>query len=450
MDKDVKQLSELEKRLNSSVKKNVTSQFRRWFFLLLQQISRFVTRIFELILGIIMFVGWTMPLLVFVLLRRVFTGKAVFVRKLVYGQKGQPMTLWYFNFERYYLRNSFLFFYVLIGRLRLIGISIKEFSSGERSTGDACLFEDKPGIFNLWFLRDSSRIGHEGKKETEWEYIFKRSLFSDFMLLIKSIPAALYHVSSASYQDWINLFGVDFCNLTMREAVALIKQVIEQKERKKIYFMNPDCFNKCFSDENYFELLHKGDYIFPDGIGVHIACKMIGTPLKENVNGTDMLPFLCEMLRENGYSMFLLGGKPGIAATMKRNLEDKYPGLNIVGEQNGYFNRETEQAAVIERINELDPDILLVAFGVPIQEQWIESNFGKLNCRVVMGVGGLFDFYSGNIKRAPRWLREIGFEWSFRLLMEPRRMFKRYIIGNPVFICRLLRWKKRRDKKGVK
>jgi N-acetylglucosaminyldiphosphoundecaprenol N-acetyl-beta-D-mannosaminyltransferase len=135
---------------------------------------------------------------------------------------------------------------------------------------------------------------------------------------------------------------------------------------------------------------------------------------------------------------------------MKRNLEDKYPGLNIVGEQNGYFNRETEQAAVIERINELDPDILLVAFGVPIQEQWIENNFGKLNCRVVMGVGGLFDFYSGNIKRAPRWLREIGFEWSFRLLMEPRRMFKRYIIGNPVFICRLLRWKKRRDKKGVK
>jgi len=88
-----------------------------------------------------------------------------------------------------------------------------------------------------------------------------------------------------------------------------------------------------------------------------------------------------------------------------------------------------------------------VAFGVPVQEKWIEDNFDKINCRIAMGVGGLFDFYSGNIKRAPTWMREIGMEWFFRFLMEPKRMFKRYFVGNPVFIFRVLRWKSKKDKK---
>jgi N-acetylglucosaminyldiphosphoundecaprenol N-acetyl-beta-D-mannosaminyltransferase len=173
---------------------------------------------------------------------------------------------------------------------------------------------------------------------------------------------------------------------------------------------------------------------------------MIKMPLRENVNGTDMLPFLAQEAVKYGMSIFLFGGKPGIAAGMKLRLENDYPGIVICGEHHGYFDRENENQKMVDLINQANPDLLLVAFGVPHQEQWICRNFEQLKCRVVMGVGGLFDFYSGNIRRAPKWMREIGMEWFFRFLMEPVRMFKRYFVGNPLFVFRVIHWRQSKRK----
>ena len=131
---------------------------------------------------------------------------------------------------------------------------------------------------------------------------------------------------------------------------------------------------------------------------------------------------------------------------MKKKLEEKYPYLNIVGTKSGYFDWASDSPGIVNEINDSKANILLVAFGVPLQEKWIDENINKLNSQVIMGVGGLFDFYSGQMKRAPKWMREVGMEWLFRLIKEPKRMWKRYIIGNPLFIYRVYKWKNKRNR----
>ena len=142
--------------------------------------------------------------------------------------------------------------------------------------------------------------------------------------------------------------------------------------------------------------------------------------------------------------MFLLGAAPGVAARMRQNLSDTYPGLDVVGEQHGYFDHADESSSVIEKINALKPNIVLVAFGAPMQEKWIHEHYKQIDSNVLIGVGGLFDFYSGDKKRAPLWMRKSGIEWMYRLYLEPGRLWRRYIIGNPLFMLRILRWKKNR------
>lgn len=438
MKKDINNINNFEKALTAS-ERGITA--KKYFFMISLMVASAITWFVKYMIALLLFIIFTLPLLVLLLLRKVVMGRRIFAGRKIFGQRGMPLTIKYFNLKKYYLRNAFLFFYVLTNKLQLTGLSIKDYDGSVRTPGDSCLYKDKPGIFNLWFLLSSSRIAHKGRNEIEMEYKFRMDFWGNMLLLIKSIPAAFFHVEAQSYQPEIDLFGVNFQNLTMKEAVERLGEHIRKKEKKTVFFVNPDCFNKSFSDKRYFELLHKADYIFPDGIGVHLACKMIKNPLKENINGTDMLPFLCRMAKLNDFSFYLVGGKPGIAAKMKARLESDYPGLRIVGEQHGYFDRKKENGGVLAKINAQNPDILLVAFGVPHQEKWIEDNFDKINCRIAIGVGGLFDFYSGNIKRAPAWMREIGMEWFFRFLMEPKRMFNRYFIGNPVFIFRVLYWK---------
>jgi len=154
-----------------------------------------------------------------------------------------------------------------------------------------------------------------------------------------------------------------------------------------------------------------------------------------------MLPHLCGLSVAKGYRIYLLGAQEGVAEAMKTNLEHRYPGVKICGFRNGYFDWDTEVTRIVEDINLAQPDILLVAFGAPYQEKFIVRFGSQIHAPVQMGVGGLFDFYSERIARAPKWMRLIGMEWVFRLLQEPKRMWKRYILGNPLFLYRVFRWK---------
>ena len=381
-----------------------------------------------------------LPVLVIFTIRKICNGRNIFLVERVLGKGAKPISVVYFNTNFYLFRILPLFLCVLEGRLRIVGLSIKP-AEYERTNGDEYLFHDKPGIISLLYIRQSTRIVHKSALETEREYLDNRSFRYDILLLLKSIPAFFYSTADLPLNDKVDILGVKFDNMTMKTAVNLIKNTIIGKGSRFICFVNPDCLNKTFTDREYSGILQTADNVFPDGIGINIACKIIKNPMRENINGTDMLPYLCEMCLQNGWGMYFLGAKPMVAVKMKGILEARYPGLKICGCTDGYFDRSRSDE-IIEQVNSSGADILLVAFGVPWQEKWLHKYKDKINVPVMMGVGGLFDFYSGNIKRAPVWLREIGGEWIYRIMQEPGRMWKRYIIGNPVFLYRVVRWKR--------
>jgi len=231
----------------------------------------------------------------------------------------------------------------------------------------------------------------------------------------------------------------------MQEALGLVQTTLSNGAKETVSFINADCLNISCRDSEYRQILNSQKIVLPDGAGMSLACRMIGERLVANLNGTDLLPPLCEIADKNNYSMFLLGAAPGVAGRMKNNLEKMYPGMRVVGEQHGYFDHETGSDDAIKKINEVKPNILLVAFGAPRQEKWIHKHRDEIDCNVLMGVGGLFDFYSGDKKRAPMWMRKSGVEWLYRLYLEPGRLWRRYIIGNPLFMYRMYRWKRKQN-----
>ena len=175
----------------------------------------------------------------------------------------------------------------------------------------------------------------------------------------------------------------------MAEALQAIRHRVESPGDRPAFccFINAHCLNIAYKNREYADLLNQADRVWADGVGVEIAAKHVGNPVKENVNGTDMLPLLCE----EGHSLYLLGGQPAVADAARDNLLKQHPGLKIVGTHHGFFQGHEEE--VIAEINAANPDVLLVAFGVPKQEFWIRDHLDKLHCRVCIGVGGLLDFF---------------------------------------------------------
>ena len=240
----------------------------------------------------------------------------------------------------------------------------------------------------------------------------------------------------------LNVLDVDFLSISMDEAVSLLQQVIDSGQKESVSFINADCLNISCKDAGYRAILQSQNIVLPDGTGINIACRSIGARLVANLNGTDLVPRLWEIAPEKGYRFYLLGAAVGVTERMKAKLEETYPGIEVVGERHGFFDHATESEAVIEKINATRPNVLLVAFGAPVQEKWIDQYKDKIDSNLLIGVGGLFDFYSGDKKRAPEWMRKSGFEWMYRLYLEPGRLWRRYIVGNPLFVYRVLKWKK--------
>jgi len=161
---------------------------------------------------------------------------------------------------------------------------------------------------------------------------------------------------------------------------------------------------------------------------------------RENLCGTDFLPHLCKKLQTTpgNNALYLLGARPGVAQKVARWITRHYPDVKIAGWQHGYYSCE-EEPEVLSRIKSSGANILLVAFGAPRQDVWIHKKLPETGVKLAMGVGGLFDFYSGRIPRAPIWVRELGMEWVYRLAQEPRRMWRRYVLGNGLFLIRVMR-----------
>jgi len=244
-------------------------------------------------------------------------------------------------------------------------------------------------------------------------------------------------------RDKVTVLGVAIDNVTLREATDHILDAAADKSQvTSVAFVNADCLNMAVSSSEYAGLLASRDYVFGDGAGVRYACRLTSQPIVDNVNGTDLFPRLCEAAAHRGQSIYLLGGKPGVAERAGRRVTARYPQVKIAGCQHGYFDPACTDT-VIDAINASGADILLVAMGAPSQEFWIKAHADRLRVGVAMGVGGLLDFVAGEVGRANPWVRKLGFEWLVRFANEPTRLLKRYFAGNPLFLFRVLQSIKR-------
>lgn len=237
----------------------------------------------------------------------------------------------------------------------------------------------------------------------------------------------------------LSLMGFYVDNVPLKAGVAEIIRRLQGDQPSHVAFLNAHYANVAHGNPEYREALGAADCLFPDGIGLRLAALFTGRELRENVNGTDMFPLLCAALEGTGKRVFLLGGRPGIAEAVRNWVNTRYPSVEVCGTRDGYF-RPDEEGELVREISSAHTDLLLVAMGAPIQETWIRKNLEGTGATVVMGVGGLFDFVSGQVPRAPEWVRRLGSEWVFRLVQEPGRLWRRYLLGNPTFIWRALVW----------
>ena len=294
----------------------------------------------------------------------------------------------------------------------------------------------RPGVFTLWRLRQLTSIDYGTEWDAEREMLALPGTKARLGMLVRCALASLYGRKDTAAADAPVLVDtVRVSTLSMDEALARIEGHLDNATANamQVSFVNPDCVNIARRNARYRNTVNRSDLVLADGIGMRIAGKLLHRPFKQNVNGTDLFPRLCERLAARSGSLFLLGAQPGVAAEVGQWVAKHHPGVRLVGTRDGYFTAE-EKEAVLAQLRAAQPDVLLVAMGAPLQECWIADHLPQTNARIAMGVGGLFDFYAGRMARAPQWLRELGLEWAYRLLKEPRRMWRRYLVGNFSFL----------------
>lgn len=230
-------------------------------------------------------------------------------------------------------------------------------------------------------------------------------------------------------------------NVTMSETVDEIERMLASDKKSYIVAINVDVVMKIENDPYLKKIVDDADMVLVDGKPLVWISKMYGRPLKAKISGSDLVPLLCEEATRKNYSMFIIGGKDGIAELAKKRLENKLPGIQIVGTYAppiGFEKDEIELEKINNLISHAKPDLLIACFGCPKQEKWIYENINKYDAKVSICAGATVDFLAGNVKRAPRWMSEHGLEWFYRFLQEPRRMFKRYFVDD-VKILKLIK-----------
>ena len=224
---------------------------------------------------------------------------------------------------------------------------------------------------------------------------------------------------------------------TWEQALTTVESFLGERKARLVFFVNAHCVNVAARDPHYREALAGADCVFPDGAGVAIAGRLLGHPVPANLSGTDFVPALLAQPGLAGRRVFLLGSRPGVAEAAAARLKARIPGIAIVGTHHGYF-AEGKEEEILRRLNLSGAEILLVGMGVPRQEAWLARCRDQLRVDVAFAVGALLDFLAEVVPRAPLWMRRCRIEWVHRLALEPRRLWKRYLLGNPAFLLRIL------------
>lgn len=234
----------------------------------------------------------------------------------------------------------------------------------------------------------------------------------------------------------MTLLGVRVDRLDMETTLSRVREWVRGDQPHIVVTADASAVVIAQSDEEFRRIVNEADLVTPDGAGLLLGSKMLGTPLGSRVSGVDIAREVCRMSGEEGFSVFFFGAAPGVAEEAAENLRRDYPGLTIAGTRNGFFTHE-DVPGIVEQIRESGAKALLVAMGIPKQEKWIREHLHELGVSVAIGVGGSLDVFSGRVRRAPVWMQRHGLEWAYRLAQNPRKISK--VATLPRFVMMVMR-----------
>lgn len=238
----------------------------------------------------------------------------------------------------------------------------------------------------------------------------------------------------------VNILGVGISAINMGMALELLDDWIAHQESRYICITPVHSVMDCQRDPELRRIQNASGMTTPDGMPLVWLSRLCGYDYVDRVYGPDLILASCERSVEKGYRHFFYGGAEGVPEQLAANLQGRFPGLQVAGDYSPPFRPLTagEDEEIMQMINQSTPDIVWVGLGSPKQERWIASHVDRLTAPVLIGVGAAFDFHTGRKPQAPHWMQRSGLEWLFRLLTEPRRLWKRYLINNPLFVMLIL------------
>lgn len=256
-----------------------------------------------------------------------------------------------------------------------------------------------------------------------------------------SRPASKSDGETASAGRFL-ILGVEGHILTVPELHTSLETILRERKKAIVANVNVHCLNLAYGQPWLRSFLNDAQIVFCDGSGVIVGARILGYRIPERITYADWMWQLAEFAEPRGFSFFFLGGRPGVADKASALLKNCFPDLRIVGTHHGYFAKSAtspENQTVIQKINATQPNILVVGLGMPLQERWLMENWDCIKANVALTGGAVFDYISGDLRRAPRWMTDHGLEWLGRLVIEPRRLWRRYIVGNPLFLFRVFK-----------
>ncbi|MGA9190364.1 MAG: WecB/TagA/CpsF family glycosyltransferase, partial [Anaerolineales bacterium] len=240
----------------------------------------------------------------------------------------------------------------------------------------------------------------------------------------------------------VDVFGVQISALTVADLHQIIAAAVDTNTRALLPNVNAHALNLAYETPWLRDFFNQSTAVFPDGSGALFAARVQGGHFEERVTYADWMWDLARFCAERGFSLYFRGGREGVAEEAANTLRARFTDLHVAGTHEGYFDKSSqspENTAVMAEINRLQPDILIVGFGMPRQERWLMENWDRLEVHVGLTGGAVFDYISGRLRRPPRVLSEHGLEWLGRLLIEPHRLWRRYLLGLPQFGWRVIR-----------
>jgi N-acetylglucosaminyldiphosphoundecaprenol N-acetyl-beta-D-mannosaminyltransferase len=295
------------------------------------------------------------------------------------------------------------------------------------------------GLFSPIDARIALGIPYGDLPAEEARYFVDRTPTKDVSTAARAAVAALLAPSADAVpapRPFVVSARVD--NLSVAEALEAVLSPPPKARARLVYFVHAHALNLASEDPAFASRLERADCLLPDGIGIRLAARVLGVAMRHNVNGTDLLPPLCRKAARRGVPLVLVGGAPGVASACAARLVEANPGLRVPLTATGFLS-EAETAALVADIRRIGRCVVLVGMGSPRQEAWAEQHLADIPEITALTVGGLFDFFSGRMPRAPLAVRELGLEWAYRMAQEPRRLASRYLVGNPLFLARAAR-----------